>query len=290
MRKRRFGDRYDGYRIRKGDPTNVIIPFLMKERNDAQVLFDVELDLTKVDAILKEKRKNGEDIGLLDYIMTALVRNLSQLPRANRFVAGRRLYARKDILISMAVKKKLDLNTPETIVKFKFNPEDSVNEVKENLHKNIADNKGVETSNSMDGFLKIVNHLPRFLYSAAVSFVTWLDFHGIMPKYINEISPFHTSIFLTNMGSIGADPIYHHIYNWGTTSIFIAMGRKRKVTITNSDGTITEKKIINLRFTADERIADGMYLSAFVKNLTYLFQNPEQLETAPEQVFEDDQI
>ena len=290
MRKRRFGDRYDGYRVRRGDPTNVIIPYLMKERNDAQVLFDVELDLTKVDAILKEKRKNGEDIGLLDYIMAALVRNISQLPRANRFVAGRRLYARKDILISMAVKKKLDINTPETIVKFKFNPEDSVNEVKENLHKNIADNKGIETSNSMDAFLKIVNHLPRFLYSATVNFITWLDFHGIMPKFINRISPFHTSIFLTNMGSIGADPIYHHIYNWGTTSIFIAMGRKRKINIINSDGTVTEKKIINLRFTADERIADGMYLSAFVKNLTYLFQNPELLESAPEQVFEDDQI
>ncbi len=290
MRKRRFGDRYDGYRIRNSDPTNVIIPYLMKERNDAQVFFDVELDLTKVEEILREKRKNGEDIGLLDYIMTALVRNLSQLPRANRFVAGRRLYARNEILISMAVKKKLDINTPETIVKFKFNPEDSVNEVKENLHKNIAENKGVETSNSMDGFLKVVNHFPRFIYSAAANFVTWLDFHGIMPKYINKISPFHTSIFLTNMGSIGAGPIYHHIYNWGTTSIFIAMGRKRKKYEFNSDGTFTEKKVIDLRFTADERIADGMYLSSFVKDLTYLFLNPELLETAPEQVFEDDQI
>ncbi len=290
MRKRRWGDRYDGYRVRKGDPTNVIIPFLMKERNDAQVFFDVELDLTKVEELIRQKRKEGMDIGILDYMLSALVRTFSQYPRANRFVAGRRLYARNELLISMAVKKKLDIETPETIVKFKFNPEDTIYDVSSNIRAVIAENKGTDTSNNMDGFLRIVNHLPRFLYSAAANFVTWLDFHGKMPKFINRISPFHTSLFLTNMGSVGADPIYHHIYNWGTTSVFIAMGRKKKECITNSDGTVTEKRIMKLRFTADERIGDGFYLSAFVKYLKYLFLNPELLESPPEQVFEDDQI
>ena len=94
MRKRRFGDRYDGYRIRHSDPTNVIIPYLMKERCDAQIYFDVEVDLTKVEALIKEKRKQGMDIGVLDYVIAALVRNFSQFPRANRFIAGRRLYSK----------------------------------------------------------------------------------------------------------------------------------------------------------------------------------------------------
>ena len=236
MRKRRLGDRYDGYRIRNCDPTNIIIPYLMKERCDSQVFFDAELDLTKVDALIKQKRKEGKDIGILDYILTATVRTISQFPRVNRFVAGRRLYARNEILISMAVKKEIDINTPETIVKFKFNPTDTLEDVNANIREEIAKNKGVETSNKMDGFLKIVNHLPRPFFSAAANFVTWLDFHGIMPKYINKISPFHTSFFLTNMGSIGAEPLYHHIYNWGTTSVFFAMGRKRKVHATGSQG------------------------------------------------------
>jgi hypothetical protein len=290
MRKRRFGDRYDGFRIRKGDPTNVIIPYLMKERNDSLVYFDLELDLTKVEELIKQKRKEGLDIGILDYMMAALVRTMSQYPRANRFIAGRRLYARNELLISMAVKKKIDINTPETIVKFKFDLEDTVYNVCKNIRKQIADNKGVDTSNSLDGLLKVVNHLPRFIYSAAVNFVTWLDFHGKMPKAINRVSPFHTSIFLTNMGSIGEEAIYHHIYNWGTTSVFFAMGRKKKVNVLNSDGTITEKKIMRTRFTADERIADGLYLASFLKYMRYLFLNPELLEVAPKQVFEDDQI
>ena len=290
MRKRRFGDRYDGYRIRKGDPTNVIIPFLMKERSDSLVYFDCELDLSKVEELIRAKRKEGMDIGVLDYAMTALVRCMSQYPRANRFIAGRRLYARNELLISMAVKKKIDNETPETIVKFKFNPEDTVNDVCKKIRATIAENKGVETSNSLDGLLKVVNHLPRFVYSAAVNFVTWLDFHGKMPKAINRVSPFHTSIFLTNMGSIGEEAIYHHIYNWGTTSVFFAMGRKKKINVLNSDGTITEKKIMKTRFTADERIADGLYLASFLKYMRHLFLNPELLESAPEKIIEDDQV
>jgi len=290
MRKRRFGDRYDGYRIRNSDPTNVIIPYLMKERNDSLVYFDLELDLTKVEAAIKKKREEGMDIGVLDYVIATLVRSMSQYPRANRFIAGRRLYARNELLISMAVKKKIDIDTPETIVKFKFNLEDTINDVCKNIRTTIAENKGEDTSNSLDGFLKVVNHLPRFIYSAAVGFVTWLDFHGKMPKFINKISPFHTSIFLTNMGSIGEEAIYHHIYNWGTTSVFCAMGRKRKMNILNSDGTITEKKIMKIRFTADERIADGMYLASFLKYMKYLFLNPELLDSPPEKVIEDDQI
>ena len=290
MRKRRFGDRYDGYRVRKGDPTNVIIPFLMKERSDSLVYFDCELDLSRVEELIRQKRKEGMDIGVLDYAMTALVRCMSQYPRANRFIAGRRLFARNELLISMAVKKKIDNETPETIVKFKFNPEDTVNDVCKKIRATIAENKGVETSNSLDGLLKVVNHLPRFVYSAAVNFVTWLDFHGKMPKAINRVSPFHTSIFLTNMGSIGEEAIYHHIYNWGTTSVFFAMGRKKKINVLNSDGTITEKKIMKTRFTADERIADGLYLASFLKYMRHLFLNPELLESAPEKIIEDDQV
>ena len=290
MRKRRFGDRYDGYRIRHCDPTNVIIPYLMKERNDSLVYFDMEVDLTKVEELIRKKRKEGMDIGVLDYMMSALVRAMSQYPRSNRFVAGRRIYARNEYLISMVVKKKMDIDTPETILKFKFNPEDTVDDVWKNIRTSIAENKGVETSNGLDGLLKVVNHLPRFVYSAAVNFVTWLDFHGKMPKAINRVSPFHTSIFLTNMGSIGEEAIYHHIYNWGTTSIFFAMGRKKKVNVLNKDGSVTEKKIMKIRFTGDERIVDGLYLAEFLKYMRYLFVNPELLENPPEKVIEDDQI
>ena len=288
--KKRWGDRYDGRRIRKGDPTNIIMPYLMKERSDAQVFFDSEIDLTNVDKIIQEKRKQGLDIGILDYMLTAIVRTLSQFPRINRFIAGRRLYARDEIRISMVVKKELSVNAEETAVKFNFKPDSTIYDINSTLRNLISENKGKESSNDMDGFIGILNHLPRPLFSITINFLTWLDFHGKLPKFIHELSPFHTSVFLTNMGSIGAEPIYHHIYSWGTTSLFIAMGTKKMVRVINKDGKIKEKKVMKLRLVADERIADGYYLSKSLKYFTGLFLTPEKLETPPEQVVEDDQI
>lgn len=290
MSRKKLGDRYDGRRIRHGDPFNVIVPFIMKERNDSQVLFDVEVDVSKIDAIIQEKRKNGEDIGFLDYLIAIIVRTISQYPRMNRFVAGRRIYARDDIRISMVVKKKLNVDTDETTIKFKFNPTDTVQDVNKNIRERIAANKKEGVNNNVDKLVKLLNKLPRCLFSAVIELLKAMDFDGVMPKAIHELSPFHTSVFVTNMGSIGAEPIYHHIYNFGTTSIFIALGNRRKQRIIDKDGKITERKVMKLRFVADERIADGYYLSVTLKYLTSLFNKPELLDTPPEKVFYDDQI
>ena len=290
MRKRKFGDRYDGLRITKGDALNVIIPYLMKERNDAQVFFDAEIDLTNVDLLIKKKREEGMDIGVLDYMLAALVRTISQYPRINRFVAGRKIFHRNELRVSMAVKKELNINTEETIVKFKFEPDMTINDINRVLREEIQENKGKQSSNEMDGVVKVLNHLPRPFFSLTIGFLTWLDFHGKLPKLIHRVSPFHTSVFLTNMGSIGAEPIYHHLYNWGTTSLFIAMGNKKKLRVIDRDGKIKEKKVMKLRFVADERIADGFYLSKSLKYFTGLFLKPEELDNPPEQIVEDDQV
>lgn len=290
MRKKKLGDRYDGRRVLKGDPTNIIMPYLLKERADSQVFFDTEINIEKIDEAIKEKRKNGIEIGVLDYIICALVRTISQYPRINRFVAGRRLYARDEIRISMAVKKDLNVNTPETTVKFKFEPKATIDDVNKQIRSIISDNKGEEASNGVDKIMGVLNKLPRFLFSLVINFLTWLDFHGRLPKFIHELSPFHTSIFITNMGSIGADPIYHHIYNWGTTSIFVAMGNRKRVRYIDSNGELKEKKILKLRFVADERIADGFYLSKTLKYLNSVFSHPEILDEPPQVVIEDDQV
>lgn len=289
--KKKFGDRYDGRRVRNGDPFNVVIPFLMKERSDSQVFFDAEVDVSKIENIIKERRKNGEDISFLDYFITVVVRTISQYPRMNRFIAGRRVYARDDIEISMAVKKELTKDTEETTIKFKFDPNSTVDDVAKQLREKIAENKGESgEKNNTDKFVKVLNKLPRWLFSFVIGLIKWLDYHGIMPKALHEISPFHTSVFVTNMGSIGAEPIYHHIYNFGTTSVFIALGNRRKQRVIDQDGKIVERKVLHLRFVADERIADGYYLSIALKYFTGLFKKPELLQTPPEEVFTDDQI
>ena len=289
--KKKFGDRYDGRRIRHSDPTNIIEPFLMKTRNDAQVAFDAELDVSNVEDLIHKRRANGEQISFLDYFFAAFVRTISQYPRLNRFIAGRRLFARDDIEFSMVVKRELNINSDSSPIKLKFNPDDTVNDISKRLKEEIQANKGENAGNGdINKFMGVLNHLPRFLFSFVIGTIKFLDFYGIMPKFIHNLSPFHTSVFITNMGSIGSEPIYHHIYNFGTTSIFIAIGTKKAQRVINREGKIVQRKVMRLRFVADERIGDGYYLSSALKYFTGLFLHPEVLEQKPEQVFEDDQI
>ena len=288
--KKRFGDRYDGRRVRHSDPTNMIIPFIMRERNDAEVFFDAEVNMSRIDELIREKRKNGEEARTLDYIIAIIVRTISQYPRMNRFIAGRRCFARDNILISMVIKRELNTHTPETAVKFEFDPKSTVSDISKKIDETIEKTKHKDDVNSIDKLMKTLNVLPRCLFSFAIWFMRFTDFYGVLPKAVHNASPFHTSVFITNMGSIGAEPIYHHIYNFGSTSLFIAMGNKRKQRVIGKDGKIQERKVMKLRFVADERIADGYYLAVALKYFSNLFEHPELLEAPPENVVEDDQI
>lgn len=288
--KKRFGDRYDGRRVRHSDPTNMIIPFIMRERNDAEVFFDAEVNMSRIDELIREKRKNGEEARTLDYIIAIIVRTISQYPRMNRFIAGRRCFARDNILISMVIKRELNTHTPETAVKFEFDPKSTVSDISKKIDETIEKTKQKDDVNSTDKVMKTLNVLPRCLFSFAIWFMRFTDFYGVLPKAVHNASPFHTSVFITNMGSIGAEPIYHHIYNFGSTSLFIAMGNKRKQRVIGKDGKIQERKVMKLRFVADERIADGYYLAVALKYFSNLFEHPELLEAPPENVVEDDQI
>ena len=196
--KKRIGDRYDGRRVRHSDPANVIIPFIMKTRNDAQVEFDAEIDISNVENRIRERRKNGESISFLDYFFTALIRTVAEYPRLNRFIAGRRLYSRDDLALSIVVKKEMNIETEATPVKMIFEKDSSVDDVAELLQKTITANKGgTGIKNDTDKFMNIINRLPRFLFSFVIDFLTFLDFYGHMPKFIHRLSPFHTSMFVT---------------------------------------------------------------------------------------------
>lgn len=286
--KKRFGDRYDGRLIRSADPFFKVIPYIMKSRTDSQVFFEETLDLGPIEAYLKEKRRSGmKNISFLHIVIAAIVRTISQKPGINRFVAGQKIFARNDILISLAVKKELKEESPETTLKMKFDPTDTIDIVANKVNEAIEKNKNMEANNSTDKTAKIVSMCPGIIIKFIVWFLTLLYYYGMMPKIINEVSPFHTSVFITDLGSLGIQPVFHHIYNFGTTSVFMAFGIKRKEKVIDSDNNIVEKRFINLRVVGDERIVDGYYFANAFKVFKRYMQHPEMLETPPEKVVED---
>jgi hypothetical protein len=286
--KRHFGDRYDGRLVRNADLIYRLIPFIMKTRVESQNLFEYEIDITNIEDYIRQKRSQGiKKIGLFHVIIAAVVRVMSQKPRINRFIAGQRIYARNEISISFAIKKSMTRDGAETTIKLAFKPTDTIYEVIERLNAAITENKQEENQNQTDKVAKFFLLFPRFLLRFAVWLLEAMDYHGFLPKFIHKASPFHTSVFITDLGSLGIQPVYHHIYNFGTNSIFIAFGAKQSIKVLDKNNSIQEKKTIKLRITTDERIVDGYYYATAFKLLNSLFQHPERLDVKPEKVFED---
>lgn len=291
IKKRWLHDRYDGRRLMHTDTFFTIIPHIMTTRNDAEVGASFSIDITSVQRYLRKRRAEGSPIGqeitFIDVVMAAIVRTMSQKPFINRFIAGRKVYARDEMSISLAIKKDLTVEGTQTVVKMVYDPRDTIFDVAVRLQQEIDRNKDALTNNATDSFAKFVNHLPTFLIRAVVGTIKWLDFHGWMPKAIQRLSPFHCSVFVTAMGSINFAPIYHHIYNFGTCSAFIAYGPKYTQRMIASDGSVVERKFIDFKLVGDERICDGFGMASAWKLLMQYIKHPELLELPPEQVIPD---
>ena len=287
-RKRKFGDRCEGRKLRNIMPTICVMPFIMKNRSDAMNYFADSIEIDEAEKLVRKLRAEGyKNIGLLHIILAAYVRVVSQRPALNRFISGQRVYARHSIDINMAIKKELSLDAPDTMIKARFTPKDTLIEVYEKFNALVEANNNMESSSDFDGVAKILTKLPRFIFRFIVWLLFKLDYHGWLPKLLLDVSPFHGSMIITSMGSLGIQPIYHHIYDFGNLPVFISYGAKRTQIVYDSEGNMKKKHFVDLKVVTDERIVDGYYYASAFKMLKRIMKNPEQLLTPPEKVEED---
>ena len=207
-----------------------------------------------------------------------MVRTISQKPGLNRFVAGQKIYARNEILISFVMKKEFNEESPETTLKVRFNADDTFMDVVRKVNKAIEENRDPDTKNDTDKLAKLIMAIPGQLVRFLVWVLRCLDYIGLMPKIINRLSPFHTSVFITDLGSIGIQPVYHHLYDFGTTSSFVAFGIKMKEKVIGVDNKILNKKYVRVCVVTDERIVDGHYFATAFKLYRNLIKRPEVLD------------
>ena len=287
-RKRRWGDRKEGRKIRTIDPIFRLMPYIMTRRSDSQNFFTEKLDITAAEKFCREQTRAGKkNFSILHVIIAAYIRVVSQRPAINRFVSGQKIYARNDIEVLMTIKKKMALDGEETSIKVKFEPTDTVYDVYDKLNKVIEENKGENDGNDMEKLVKFINHAPGWLIKFFIKFLNFLDYRGWLPKAILELSPFHGSMIVTSMGSLGIRPIYHHIYDFGNLPVFVAFGAKQHGVKMDENGEVKKYRYVEMKVTTDERICDGYYFASAFKMMKKLFENPSALETPPETVVED---
>jgi len=287
-RKKRFGDRSDGRRLRTLDPINAMTPFIMKTRNDANNLFADSVEITETERYLRQKRVHGyPGIGLLHLFIATYIRTASQYPAINRFVSGQRIYARKNIEFVMIIKKEMRSDAPETSIKVLFDLSDTIYDVYRKLNEEIKKVKNEGENTDIDRLAKALIKTPRLILKFVVKALEIMDYFGIMPKSILNASPFHGTLVITDLGSIGLPAIYHHLYNFGNMPVFIAFGAKRKARELRADGSIADRKYIDYKLVMDERCCDGFLFSQAFRLFRSILRKPYMLDIPPDQIMED---
>ena len=286
-RRRRLGDRKDGRRVRSVSPMARVACYVMPNRIGALNSIRDYADMTKIDKYIKEKKDAGyKNFNFMHVMMATYVRILAQMPALNRFIAGHKIFARNRIEIALTIKKEMTLESPDTVVKIIPEADATPIDIYNLLQHEIEcyrDNPG----GSFDNTAKALNFLPGFIMLGAIKLIRGLDYFGLLPKFLTNLSPFHSSMFITSMGSLGIPPIYHHLYDFGNCPVFIAFGAKERKYELNAAGEVEKHDYVGFTVVMDERICDGFYYAAALKKIRRYLRDPWLLDTPPEEIAED---
>lgn len=271
--------RADGKKVKNVDPMYLIAPYIMNKRVDSMNMTTIDIPHEPIQKYINKKRKEGINISHMALIIAAYVKTMSQYPELNRFIVNKRVYQRNEIAVGMVVLQSLESHEG-TMSKMYFNENDDIFAVNDKINKYVAENREAPENNGTEKIMKFLLSVPGLL-PVGVSFLKFLDRHGLLPKAIIDMSPFHMSFGITNLASIRTNHIYHHCYEFGTTSVFLAMGNTREVA-KRKGGEIVFEKCIPIGVTMDERICSGSYFATAFRALKKYLANPELLEAQKE--------
>jgi len=267
--------RADGRKVKTGiSPIERAIPYVMPKRVDAQNYCTEYYDEEIIrDYIADVRREKGIHLSRMAVVIAAYHQAALLHPYINRFIMSSKIYQRNHFCVSFVMMKKdQEGNGIQTTIKLFLDPEDTVYTINEKINKLVEENSKPVAKNNTDKFVNFMLSLP-LLPTLVLNLARLLDRLGLLPRFIIDLSPFHTSMFITNLASINAPHIYHHIYEFGTTSVFLAMGKSMPNFLTGEQ----RKKLMPLGIVMDERICSGHQYTVFNKTLRRFLTHPELL-------------
>ena len=268
-------------RVKTISPMSAVIPFIMVNRTGSQNFISDSVDIEKVEKYIKEKQTQGmQNISMMHVMIAAYIRLVSQRPALNRFIRSQRVWTRKNVEVSLTIKKEMSLDSPDTVVKITLPPSATLEDVYTALNNEIVSYRA-NPGGDFDDTARAFTRLPGLIFKFAVASLRFLDYFGLMPKAIAKVSPFHCSYFITSMGSLGIPPIYHHLYDFGSCPVFFSFGAKRRTYEIDNTGLVRRRQYMDFTFVLDERICDGYYYASALKLLKNILKNPWQLDEVP---------
>ena len=279
-KKRKWGDRRDGRWV-KAPGLQTVMAYLMPKRTDCEVYLNDKLDATALLQYLEQKNAQHPEFKTTVFhcMIMGMARMVKERPKMNRFIQGYRMYERDDISISFVVKRRFADGGEESLMVLVPKDDDTLDTVSRKIVGDVKETRKSETSTGgvdalLDGFAK----LPRPILMLAIRIIRYLDFWGVNPKVLTQGDPNYTTILCSNLGSIKAPAVYHHLNNYGTNSVMVTIGTLHKEELVMPDGTKAIRDVIDFGATLDERIADGFYFARSLRLLKHIFAHPELLD------------
>ena len=277
----------EGRRLRKIHPMANVSPFIMVNRSGASNLIRDCINTEGIDEYIKGKKALGlVHFNLMHVLIAAYVRTVAKRPAINRFLRGQRIYARNGIEVVITIKKEMSLESPDTCIKIPLTPECTADDVYHAFEKGINEYRD-HPDGAFDDTAKILAYIPGIFLKFVVWLLKTLDYIGLLPRFLTKLSPFHGSLFITSIGSLGVPVIYHHLYDFGNLPLFLAFGAKYKKNELQKDGSVKQVPYVDYTLVMDERICDGYYFANALKQFKIQLRHPEQLDTPPEKVIPD---
>lgn len=276
---RKWGDRYDAYRIRDIDGVHFYMAYLMPKRTEAEVYINEKIDVTELLSYIKEKNASGErKVTLFHCVIAAVARTVKMRPLLNRYISGKRYYMRHEISMGFTVKKRFADHSEETLMIYRPKDDENLCAITDRISPKVTEAKREDKGQSVDDILNIVKKLPKPIMHLFMAFLNFVDVHGWMPKSFSSVDTNYCTVLLSNLGSIKCDAVYHHLNNMGTNGIVITIGEIHKEMMFDENGNQEVRDVINIGVTLDERIADGFYFARSLKLIKHLFKNPSLLD------------
>lgn len=271
-----WGNRPDGVPVRDLSPMRRLMPLLMPGRNSAVVYHHQQLDLTRtLPWLAARSERTGVRTTLFHLVQFGLARTLVERPELHRFVAGGRIYQRTHLELAYAVKKRMDDKAPLTAVKLRLDAADSFADVVRRADAVIQSGRG-QALLPAEKEMKLATVLPLWLLRAVIGLQRQLDAWNLLPAVATAQDPLYSSAFLANLGSIGLQAPFHHLFDWGTVPIFVVVGRVQKAPWVNEAGALEVRDSCDLRYSYDERVADGLYCARSLEILRHIVERPDE--------------
>lgn len=278
-----FGRRNDGIDISKQvDPMVLFTPLVMPTRCESMVNITYPAEYEPMAAYIKKNKDSGKGISFLTIIAAAYARAVYYHPTLNNFIAGRKIYRHSDLSICMTILKDGGRDThDEDLAKIFLEPTDTIWQVSEKVNAEIDRIRSSKEEGGTADFAGKLLRLP-VIPVIVMKLLRLIDRMGIVPPALRKLSPFHCSLYITNLMSIGLPHAHHHLYNFGTCSIFMSLGKPERQVIT-SGGEVSRKMMLPLGFVTDERVCGGIDYAKGVHCFLNYLKRPELLELTIEE-------